>query len=147
MSYLYSQLKLSLGSSTETILEIQNSGRYRVKDGIKFYLYISSAPCGDGRVFNFAPAKNPDRPKLAEKRGILRVKLESGMGGLPVTEYMKLNPTFEDYMKGQQMVLMCCSAKLLRSNVLGTQGALLSHFLEPVYFDGILIGDIFHKGQ
>lgn len=146
MLYLYSQLNLSLSSSNDTILEIHDNGCYKVKEGVKFYLYISSAPCGDGRVFNFSTAKNPDRPKLAEKRGILRVKLESGMGGVPVTEYMKLSPTFDDYMKGQQMVLMCCSAKLMRSNVLGTQGALLSHFLEPVYFDGILIGDIFHKG-
>ncbi|XP_065217547.1 double-stranded RNA-specific editase B2-like [Planococcus citri] len=157
MLYLYSQLNVSLSnnnnssssssSSNDAILELLDSGYYRVKDGVKFYLYVSSAPCGDGRVFSFSAAKNVDRPKMVEKRGVLRVKLESGMGGIPVTEYIDINPTSEDYMKGQQMVLMCCSAKLMRSNVLGAQGALLSHFLLPVYFDGVLIGDVFHKGN
>lgn len=78
---------------------------------------------------------------------MLRVKPESGMGGIPVALYSDCVPTYENYLQGKQFVLMCCSAKLLRCNVLGTQGALLSHFLEPIYFDGVLIGDIFHEGK
>lgn len=147
ISYIYSQLQIAITTDQETILESGDRGLLRIKDSVKFYLYVSSAPCGDGRVFNFAPAKNPDRKKLAVKRGMLRVKLESGMGGIPVTEYSDGNTTYEGYLKGKPLVLMCCSAKLLRANVLGVQGALLSQIIEPVFLAGMLIGDIFHKGE
>lgn len=146
MMFLYSQLDSAL-KAKKSILKLINEKRYCVRDGIKFYLYISSSPCGDGRVFNFSPAKKPESKKLASKRGILRVKLESGMGGIPVTEYSELTSTCEDYSKGRPLVLMCCSEKLMRANVLGAQGALLSYFIDPVYLHGVLIGDNFQKGE
>ncbi len=147
MSYLYHQLYKMLTTNEKTILEKIQKRSFRVKENIKFYLYISSAPCGDGRVFNFSQIKKPDRQKLVVKRGVLRVKLESGMGGIPTNEYCSRDPKYEEYFRGLPHVLMCCSAKLMMCNVLGIQGALLSHFLEPVYFEGILIGDIFHKSK
>jgi len=147
IAYIYSQLHIAITTDQETILESGDRGLLRIKDSVKFYLFISSAPCGDGRIFSFAPAKNPDRKKLAVKRGMLRVKLESGMGGIPVTEYSDSSTSYEGYLKGKPLVIMCCSAKLLRANLLGVQGALLSQIIEPVFFAGVLIGDIFHKGR
>lgn len=37
---------------------------------------------------------------------------------------------------------MSCSDKIASWNVTGLQGALASHFLEPIYVDNILIGDV-----
>ena len=38
------------------------TGRFRLKDGISFHMYINTAPCGDARVFSPADEANQIAP-------------------------------------------------------------------------------------
>lgn len=74
----------------------------------------------------------------------MRAKIEIGMGTIPVTNRDKLQ-TWDGIMLGERLRVMSCSDKLCKYNVLGVQGALLSHFIETVYLESVLIGTHFHR--
>lgn len=81
MEYLY------LLDAQKSIFKPRDDGNgYKLKDGIEFHLYISTAPCGDARVFSpheeyLYVDKTPNRIS----RGQLRTKIESGEGTIPIS--------------------------------------------------------------
>ena len=92
--FLYSQLDLvAKGQGEVSIFEQKSSGKFALKQGISFHLYISTAPCGDARVFSPRQADSPvNQPPTGEEvaeedchpnrkgRGVARVKIEAGEG-------------------------------------------------------------------
>ena len=72
---------------TESIFEAAEGGKgLRVQRKYRFHLYINTAPCGDARIF--APheeeADQVDRHPNRQSRGLLRTKIESGEGTIPI---------------------------------------------------------------
>ena len=95
--FLYSQLDLiAKGQGEVSIFERKSNGKFTLKPGISFHLYISTAPCGDARVFSPRQADSPspsggqaqtgeevveENPHPNRKgRGVARVKIEAGEG-------------------------------------------------------------------
>jgi len=90
MRFFYQQLELCVkGQGKSSVFEQDSGGKFQLKSGITFHLYISTAPCGDARVFSPKEVTEgtgegaDDRHPNRKGRGIARVKIESGEGTIP----------------------------------------------------------------
>ncbi|CAN0323169.1 unnamed protein product [Lampetra fluviatilis] len=154
--FLYSQLMLHDPSDPDQSIFCEFDGKLAVRNDVQFHLYISTAPCGDGAIFDKTASEpadgggssgGPHRPLFDNARqGKLRTKIENGEGTIPV-ESSDVVPTWDGIQRGERLRTMSCSDKILRWNVLGLQGALLAHFLHPVYLSSITLGFLYSHGH
>ncbi|NXC04988.1 DSRAD deaminase, partial [Orthonyx spaldingii] len=156
--FLYSELMKydpsNPSSAEESIFEQAGGKKLKLKSSVTFHLYISTAPCGDGALFDKSCSDQanemgqPQHQPLFEnpKQGKLRTKVENGEGTIPV-ESSDIVPTWDGIQHGERLRTMSCSDKILRWNILGLQGALLSHFLEPVYLHSVTLGYLYSQGH
>jgi double stranded RNA-specific editase B len=130
--YCYEQLRLLIdGRLDKSIFEkIDNTHRFRVKKSIDFHLYISTAPCGDSRIFSpqeIITEKSSYQDlthSLRKSRGLLRTKIQVGEGTIPVlarTIYQNIQ-TSDGVFDRERPLTMSCSDKLCRWNFIGLQG-------------------------
>ncbi|XP_017280476.2 double-stranded RNA-specific adenosine deaminase isoform X2 [Kryptolebias marmoratus] len=150
--FLYSELLRHYDGADDSIFEPAEDGKLKIKSDITFHLYISTAPCGDGALFDKSCSETGDEAQghqpLFEnaKQGKLRTKVENGEGTIPV-ESSAIVPTWDGIQHGERLRTMSCSDKILRWNVLGLQGALLSYFLHPIYLKSITLGYLYSHGH
>ncbi|XP_071545527.1 double-stranded RNA-specific editase Adar-like isoform X2 [Panulirus ornatus] len=138
-----------MGSTVETILEELESGHgFRVCPQYKFHLYVNTAPCGDARIFSpHEETEGGEKHAKRRNRGLLRAKVEPGEGTIPIKAGSDHLQTWDAVIQGEPLRTMSCSDKIARWNVVGIQGALLSHFLEPVYLESVIIGSLFNEAH
>lgn len=136
LRYLYFELQKCIQNFPNTIfMRDVDSKLFQLKPGNTFHLYVSTAPCGDGRVYSHSDSEYSS-PSADISEGVLRTK---GEGALTVLKDTSKTNGF------QENVSMSCSDKLLRWNVLGIQGALLAKHIAPIYLSSIIIGDKFDQ--
>ncbi|XP_038045268.1 double-stranded RNA-specific editase 1-like isoform X1 [Patiria miniata] len=115
-----------------------SNGILQLKEGIQFHLYISCPPCGDAASFikeERSMGCGDGHPHRGA-RGILRAKIKQGESTIPLTG--------KAITARERLFTMTCSDKVASWNVLGVQGALLSHLIAPVYLSSVILGMQFH---
>ncbi|XP_019768658.1 double-stranded RNA-specific editase Adar isoform X3 [Dendroctonus ponderosae] len=149
ISYLFDQLELITDpelTSTSIFTLKENNRGYRLKDGVEFHLYINTAPCGDARIFSPHEDSGIDRHPNRISRGQLRTKIESGEGTIPIKGTFVFQ-TWDGIIQGERLLTMSCSDKICKWNVMGLQGALLSHFIEPIYLKSLVLGGLMKESH
>ncbi|XP_012994867.2 double-stranded RNA-specific adenosine deaminase [Esox lucius] len=152
LRFLYAELQKHCEGSEDSIFEPAEDNKLRIKPDTTFHLYISTAPCGDGALFDKSCSEDAGdgqghQPLFENaKQGKLRTKVENGEGTIPV-ESSTIVPTWDGIQHGERLRTMSCSDKILRWNVLGLQGALLSHFIQPIYLASITLGYLYSHGH
>lgn len=73
--FLYDQLELALKGKESCLERAPKSRLFQIKTGLCLYIYINTAPCGDGRVYNLTASSSNNKTI-----GMLRTKIENGQG-------------------------------------------------------------------
>ncbi|OWF40581.1 Double-stranded RNA-specific editase 1 [Mizuhopecten yessoensis] len=152
LRFLHAELAKHLSKEEDvnntSIFDDREGGGFALREGVHFHLYVSTAPCGDSRIFSphetaSEPGDSGDKHPNRKARGQLRTKIESGEGTIPIKPSAGIQ-TWDGILEGERLLTMSCSDKIARWNVLGIQGSLLSHFVQPIYFDSIILGSLYH---
>ncbi|XP_075904139.1 adenosine deaminase domain-containing protein 1 isoform X2 [Nelusetta ayraudi] len=138
MRFLYRHL-LMFYSQTSSLTaksvfqQNSDSGLLSLKSGISLHLYVNQLPKGVAQI----PSKLRLKPfSLSAWQANDEISLHLSVEG---KVFSILSPALDH--PSSKMVSMSATDKLTQWQVLGYQGALLSHFIEPVYVQSILVGD------
>ncbi|KAK2703654.1 hypothetical protein QYM36_017950 [Artemia franciscana] len=130
---------------------------FELQKDCRLPLYINTPPCGDVRNLMLSVKKeNPELELDLQQKKKRRKKQIKGINSRQILTCFKLknardiapisskesiqNEKTRDHLALVKEAILYCSDKLSLANVVGVQGALLSHFCSLMYFTSITIG-------
>ncbi|XP_053734602.1 adenosine deaminase domain-containing protein 1 [Synchiropus splendidus] len=138
MRFLYRHLQMFYSktanlSERSVFQQSGSSGLLTLKSGITLHLYMNQLPKGTARI--------PSRLRL-NPLSINAWQVNNEMS-LHLAVEGKVFSVFSSTsgQSADKVISMSATDKLMQWQVLGYQGALLSHFIEPIYVESILVGD------
>mmetsp|Transcript_3053 Transcript_3053/g.6994 ORF Transcript_3053/g.6994 Transcript_3053/m.6994 type:complete len:636 (-) Transcript_3053:216-2123(-) len=110
------------------------------------WFYTSQTPCGDSAVYTRGSIQTNEAPCWQGNNiGCFRVKMEAGQGTTFAPKNMMQSK--DGLVLGDRVMHNSCSDKMAKWSVLGVQGALLSRLIDPIYINGVVVGDVFSHGH
>ncbi|THU84157.1 hypothetical protein K435DRAFT_843797 [Dendrothele bispora CBS 962.96] len=119
--------------------------KYALREDIKLILYVSTVPCGDASTRYLAASQDPEMAALKDSSRPATVdppdvgSATRGRDNYSLYGVLRTKPGRAD---SPPTLCMSCSDKIAAWNVLGIQGALGSSFLEPLYLNEVVIGEV-----
>ncbi|KAM9849638.1 adenosine deaminase domain-containing protein 1 [Aulostomus maculatus] len=139
MRFLYRHLlmffsKTSNLTKKSIFQQSSSSGLVCLKSGITLYLYMNQLPKGAAQI----PSRLRLNPLSISAWQVNNdISLHLSVEGKVFSIF---SPAIEH--SASKVVCMSTSDKITQWQVLGYQGALLSHFIEPIYVQSIVLGDL-----
>ncbi|XP_062847003.1 adenosine deaminase domain-containing protein 1 isoform X2 [Trichomycterus rosablanca] len=138
MRYLYRHLLLFYSKNRaleeKSVFQLDETTKLlTLKSHITLHLYLNQLPKGAAQIPSYLRL-NPLSISAWEVNN--QIGLHVMIDGMVFSVF---SSTFEQ--SGSRVVSMSASDKITQWQVVGFQGALLSHFIEPIYVSSILIGD------
>lgn len=157
--YLINQIELYYNDN-QSIFTGKNdyNGLLILKENIKFYLYISKAPCGSFNriIYNISTnykevCNGGKKTSYTDLTNILKndetvidilLQLKNKLIGLLNSDTDKIKiPFYYDVSEINRVnKTMSCSDKIMKWILLGIQGSILSSIIEPIFLQSIIIG-------
>ncbi|XP_036933482.1 adenosine deaminase domain-containing protein 1 isoform X1 [Acanthopagrus latus] len=137
MRFLYRHLLMFFSKTANlkerSVFQHSSSGLLSLKSGITLHLYVNQLPKGAAQI----PSKLRLNPlSISAWQVNNEISLHLSVEGKVFSVF---SSAFDH--SASKVVSMSATDKLTQWQVLGYQGALLSHFIEPVYVESILVGD------
>ncbi|XP_028271598.1 adenosine deaminase domain-containing protein 1 [Parambassis ranga] len=138
MRFLYRHLLLFFNENANLneksiFQQSSSSDLLSLKSGITLYLYVNQLPKGAAHI----PSKLRLNPlSISAWHANNEISLHVSVEGKVFSVF---SPALDQ--SAAKVVSMSTTDKITQWQVLGYQGALLSHFMEPIYVQSILIGD------